>query len=49
LITTVQPEAVGERRSFMDALTDRHLICAPLDHLNALGEPVFDYLIFGPE
>jgi len=40
---------VGERRSFMDALTGRHLVHALLDHLNALGEPVFDYLIFDPE
>jgi hypothetical protein len=39
----------GERRSLMAILTGRHLINAPLDHLNALGEPAFDYFIFDPE
>ncbi len=40
---------VGERRSLMAALAGRHLIYAPLDHLNVLGEPAFDYFIFDPE
>jgi len=42
---------VGERRCLMAALAGRHLvyICTPLDHLNVLGEPAFDYFIFDPE
>ncbi len=41
--------AVGERRPLVAALTGRHLIYAPLDHLNLLGEPAFDHFISDPE
>jgi hypothetical protein len=33
----------------MTALAGRHLIYAPLDHQNVLGEPAFDYFIVDPE
>jgi|SRR5215469_717084 len=33
----------------MAALAYGRLIYAPLDHLNVLGGPAFDHLIFGPE
>jgi hypothetical protein len=33
----------------MAALADGRLICAPLNHLNVLRGPAFDYLIFDPE
>jgi hypothetical protein len=44
----VEP-TVSERRSLMAALASGRLIYAPLDHLNVLGGPAFDYLIFDPE
>jgi hypothetical protein len=40
---------VSERRSLMAALADGRLICPPLNHLNAVRGPAFDYLIFDPE
>jgi hypothetical protein len=40
---------VSERGSLTAALAGDCLICAPLDHLNVLGGPAFDYLIFDPE
>jgi hypothetical protein len=39
----------SERRSLMAAPAGGRLIYAPLDHLNVLGGPVFDYFIFDPE
>lgn len=40
---------VSERGSLMATLADGRLICAPLNHLNVLRGPAFDYLIFDPE
>ena len=44
----VEP-TVSERRSLMAALAYGRLIYPPLDHLNVLAGPAFDYLIFDPE
>jgi hypothetical protein len=41
--------AVGERRPLMAVLTSRHLINAPLDHLNVISGPAFDYFVIDPK
>jgi hypothetical protein len=41
--------AIGERKSLLAAWAGNRPIYAPLDHLNVLGEPAFDYFIPDPE
>ncbi len=40
---------VGERKSPLTALASLRVVCAPLDHLDVLGEPTFNYLVSGSE
>ena len=39
----------GERRSPLAALASLRVVDAPLDHLNVLGEPTFNYLVSSSE
>lgn len=41
--------ALGKRKSYPAALAGHRIIYAPLDHLNVLGEPAFDYFVSGSE
>jgi hypothetical protein len=40
---------LSERKSPLAGLAGNRVIYAPLDHLNVLGEPAFDYSVSGSE